>query len=99
MSWLFGSAIGGPSGTARTEAEIAVLATRSPEFTVHVVEVCRTLPVCRRAQQSAAEQRNSRQKGDERDGVDAATELAATRPCVRVVETVLARDRRAQRNG
>ncbi len=42
VSWLFGGAVGGSSGSARSDAEIAVLATRSPEFTVHVVEVCRT---------------------------------------------------------
>ncbi|GEE00727.1 hypothetical protein nbrc107696_11730 [Gordonia spumicola] len=42
VSWLFGGSAGGPSGTARSESEIGLLATRSPEFTVHVVEVCRT---------------------------------------------------------
>ena len=42
VSWVFGGTGGSPSGTARTEAEIAVLAASSPEFTVHVVEVCRT---------------------------------------------------------
>ncbi|WP_420041569.1 DUF5318 family protein [Gordonia sp. MP11Mi] len=42
VSWVFGGAGGAPSGTARTDSEIAALATSSSEFTVHVVEVCRT---------------------------------------------------------
>ncbi|MCF8609137.1 DUF5318 domain-containing protein [Gordonia sp. HY285] len=42
VSWVFGGAGGAPSGTARTDSEITALATSSPEFTVHVVEVCRT---------------------------------------------------------
>ena len=42
VSWVFGPKVGGSSGTARSEAEIAELDARAPEFTVHVVEVCRT---------------------------------------------------------
>lgn len=42
VSWVFGGTGGAPAGTARTESEIATLASSSPEFTVHVVEVCRT---------------------------------------------------------
>ncbi len=42
VSWVFGPKVGGPSGTARSEAEIVELDQQAPEFTVHVVEVCRT---------------------------------------------------------
>lgn len=42
VSWVFGGTGGAPAGTARTESEIVALAASSPEFTVHVVEVCRT---------------------------------------------------------
>jgi len=42
VSWVFGEHLGRAAGSARTDAEIAVLAGRCDEFTVHVVEVCRT---------------------------------------------------------
>ncbi len=42
VSWVFGSSLGQASGSARTPAEIARLEARAGEFTVHVVEVCRT---------------------------------------------------------
>lgn len=42
VSWVFGSALGRSSGSARTPGEIARLATRLPDVRVHVVEVCRT---------------------------------------------------------
>lgn len=42
VSWVFGAALGRGSGSARTPDEVNRLATRTPEFSVHVVEVCRT---------------------------------------------------------
>ncbi|MFZ2510783.1 MAG: DUF5318 family protein [Gordonia sp. (in: high G+C Gram-positive bacteria)] len=42
VSWVVGSSLGRTSGSARTPAEIARLAARLPDFSVHVVEVCRT---------------------------------------------------------
>lgn len=42
VSWIFGASLGRASGSARTPAEIARFATRVRDFTVHVVEVCRT---------------------------------------------------------
>lgn len=42
VSWVFGDRLGQVSGSARTAEEIAQLDTTAEEFTVHVVEVCRT---------------------------------------------------------
>ncbi|WP_344779967.1 DUF5318 family protein [Gordonia caeni] len=42
VSWIFGKSLGRASGSARTPAEITRLAARTGEFSVHVVEVCRT---------------------------------------------------------
>ncbi|MFP5019174.1 DUF5318 family protein [Pseudonocardia phyllosphaerae] len=41
VSWVFGESLRHVSGSARPEPEIAALAETHPEFTVHVVEVCR----------------------------------------------------------
>ncbi len=42
VSWIFGETLGRASGSARTPDEVERLAARAREFTVHVVEVCRT---------------------------------------------------------
>ncbi|UQE75013.1 DUF5318 domain-containing protein [Gordonia sp. PP30] len=42
VSWVFGNSLGRAAGSARTPDEIARLDARTPEFSVHVVEVCRT---------------------------------------------------------
>ncbi|MXP21665.1 hypothetical protein GIY30_09930 [Gordonia sp. HNM0687] len=42
VSWVFGEKLGQVSGSARTNDEIARLDTTAEEFSVHVVEVCRT---------------------------------------------------------
>ncbi len=42
VSWVFGDQLGPVSGSARTAEELVLLATRYDEFSVHVVEVCRT---------------------------------------------------------
>lgn len=42
VSWVFGDKLGQVSGSARTLEEISKLATTAEEFSVHVVEVCRT---------------------------------------------------------
>ena len=42
VSWVFGDHLGAVSGSARTAEELVMLATRYEEFSVHVVEVCRT---------------------------------------------------------
>ncbi|GAC66879.1 DUF5318 family protein [Gordonia soli] len=42
VSWVFGEKLGQVSGSARTTEEIARLASTAEEFSVHVVEVCRT---------------------------------------------------------
>ncbi|GAA3706513.1 DUF5318 family protein [Gordonia sp. DT218] len=42
VSWVFGEKLGQVSGSARTNDEIAGLAATAEEFSVHVVEVCRT---------------------------------------------------------
>lgn len=42
VSWVFGENLGAVSGSARTTEELVVLASRYSEFSVHVVEVCRT---------------------------------------------------------
>ncbi|HEU0191284.1 MAG TPA: DUF5318 family protein [Mycobacterium sp.] len=42
VSWVFGDHLGAVSGSARTAEELVLLAVRFPEFSVHVVEVCRT---------------------------------------------------------
>ena len=42
VSWVFGDKLGQVSGSARTTEEIARLAGTAEEFSVHVVEVCRT---------------------------------------------------------
>jgi hypothetical protein len=42
VSWVFGDALGQASGSARKPAELDELAARYAEFSVHVVEVCRT---------------------------------------------------------
>lgn len=42
VSWVFGDKLGQASGSARTSDELDRLAETAEEFTVHVVEVCRT---------------------------------------------------------
>jgi len=42
VSWVFGDHLGAVSGSARTAEELVLLASRFDEFSVHVVEVCRT---------------------------------------------------------
>lgn len=42
VSWVFGDHLGAVSGSARTTEELVILASRFDEFSVHVVEVCRT---------------------------------------------------------
>ena len=42
VSWVFGDRLGPVSGSARMPEELVRLATTEDEFTVHVVEVCRT---------------------------------------------------------
>lgn len=42
VSWVFGDHLGSVSGSARTAEELVLLASRYDEFSVHVVEVCRT---------------------------------------------------------
>jgi hypothetical protein len=42
VSWVFGEKLGERSGSARSAKEIAALAESEEEFSVHVVEVCRT---------------------------------------------------------
>ncbi|RPA64809.1 hypothetical protein EF294_06775 [Gordonia oryzae] len=42
VSWVFGDRLGQVSGSARTAEEISRLDTTAEEFSVHVVEVCRT---------------------------------------------------------
>jgi hypothetical protein len=42
VSWVFGDHLGAVSGSARTAEELILLTTRFDEFSVHVVEVCRT---------------------------------------------------------
>ncbi|MGB3303237.1 DUF5318 family protein [Gordonia sp. (in: high G+C Gram-positive bacteria)] len=42
VSWVFGEHLGRVSGSARSAAEIDTLDASAGEFTVHIVEVCRT---------------------------------------------------------
>ncbi|NLE78308.1 MAG: DUF5318 domain-containing protein [Rhodococcus sp.] len=42
VSWVFGEKLGAASGSARTPDELVRLAATQEEFSVHVVEVCRT---------------------------------------------------------
>ena len=42
VSWVFGDDLGSASGSARGQDEIDQLALTHDEFTVHVVEVCRS---------------------------------------------------------
>ncbi len=42
VSWVFGERLGAVSGSARMPEELVRLAATHEEFTVHVVEVCRT---------------------------------------------------------
>ncbi|NDK90751.1 DUF5318 domain-containing protein [Gordonia desulfuricans] len=42
VSWVFGDRLGQVSGSARSNDEIARLDATAEEFSVHVVEVCRT---------------------------------------------------------
>ncbi|MGW5072170.1 DUF5318 domain-containing protein [Rhodococcus sp. NPDC004095] len=42
VSWVFGDKLGPVSGSARTAEELVRLAASQEEFSVHVVEVCRT---------------------------------------------------------
>ncbi|UAK36840.1 DUF5318 domain-containing protein [Gordonia bronchialis] len=42
VSWVFGDRLGQVSGSARSNEEIARLDASAEEFSVHVVEVCRT---------------------------------------------------------
>lgn len=42
VSWVFGDRLGAASGSARTAEELDRLAATQEEFSVHVVEVCRS---------------------------------------------------------
>ncbi|WP_019932156.1 DUF5318 domain-containing protein [Nocardia sp. BMG111209] len=42
VSWVYGDGLGPMAGSARTPEELARLAETREEFSVHVVEVCRT---------------------------------------------------------
>ncbi|WP_333619794.1 DUF5318 family protein [Dietzia sp.] len=42
VKWVYGNSIGDAAGSARTDEEIEELARVHDEFTVHVVEVCRS---------------------------------------------------------
>ena len=42
VSWVFGGRLGPASGSARTAEELVRLAATQEEFSVHVVEVCRS---------------------------------------------------------
>jgi hypothetical protein len=42
VSWVFGDHLGAISGSARSTEELALMASRYADFSVHVVEVCRT---------------------------------------------------------
>jgi hypothetical protein len=42
VSWVFGESLKHASGSARTPDELNQLAATAPEFSVYVVEVCRT---------------------------------------------------------
>ena len=42
VSWVFGDDLGSSSGSARSDEEIEQLALTHDQFTVHVVEVCRS---------------------------------------------------------
>ncbi len=42
VSWVFGDALKHAANSARSSEELARMATMFEEFTVHVVEVCRT---------------------------------------------------------
>ncbi|SIS00020.1 DUF5318 family protein [Williamsia sterculiae] len=42
VSWVYGDKLGQVNGSARSREEIGKLATTAEEFSVHVVEVCRT---------------------------------------------------------
>ena len=42
VSWVYGDQLGAVSGSARSAEELVLLATRFSEFSVYVVEVCRT---------------------------------------------------------
>ena len=42
VSWVFGDHLGPVSGSARTAEELVMMAVRYQDFSVHVVEVCRT---------------------------------------------------------
>ena len=42
VSWVYGDALGPAAGSARTPEELIRLAETREEFSVHVVEVCRT---------------------------------------------------------
>lgn len=42
VSWVFGSSLGPAAGSARAPEQIEQLAALHPDFSVYVVEVCRT---------------------------------------------------------
>ncbi|MFF0541302.1 DUF5318 domain-containing protein [Nocardia thailandica] len=42
VSWVYGDGLGQMAGSARTPEELARLAETNEEFSVHVVEVCRS---------------------------------------------------------
>ncbi|MDQ2723253.1 MAG: DUF5318 domain-containing protein [Actinomycetota bacterium] len=42
VSWVFGERLGAVSGSARSPEELVRMATTQEEFSVYVVEVCRT---------------------------------------------------------
>nr|WP_269821754.1 DUF5318 domain-containing protein [Nocardia asteroides] len=42
VSWVYGDGLGQTAGSARTPEELARLADTKEEFSVHVVEVCRS---------------------------------------------------------
>lgn len=42
VSWVYGDELGQVAGSARSESELAVMATKYREFSVYDVEVCRS---------------------------------------------------------
>ena len=84
VSWVFGEHLGAVSGSARTAEELVMLASRFEEFSVHVVEVCRTCSwnhlvksYVLGAKRPARPTRPSRPRGGSR-GADAARDGART---------------------
>eukprot|EP01133_Synstelium_polycarpum_P022412 gene22412-26880_t len=68
VSWVFGDKLGQVSGSARTSDELARLAETAEEFTVHVVEVCRTCSWNHLVQSYSARDRNNNPGGNNPGG-------------------------------